>query len=348
MTKERQEPTFVGARRRDGRYSRRGLIRGFGAGAVSLGFALTTLGAPSARAAWPPRIVRIVVPFGAGGVPDFVARVMADPLSKAIGTTVVVENKLGAGGTTGVISVVRAEPDGSTLLLCTSAFILNKALNDQLPYEPMKSLTPICEIANAPNVFAVSSKLGVSTLQEFVALARSRPDGLHYASPGLGTTPQVSSELLRARAGIKLVHVPYNTGPQAVQALLTGHVQFICMAVPLLQPHIEAGTLKALAVTSPERWRALPNVPTMREVGFDNFETDTLLMLAGPPGLSPNIVNLVADAAQALLRQPDIRVALEKSGLDIVAKGPRELAARIARDERMWDDIVRATGLGAK
>jgi tripartite-type tricarboxylate transporter receptor subunit TctC len=328
--------------------SRRGLMRGLsGALAAAALPGSRAAGAPLG-AAWPPRVIRIVVPFGPGGPPDLVARVLTEPLSKALGTTVVVENRLGAGGTTGVISVVRADPDGGTLLVCTSSFILNKALNAQLPYEPSKSLSPICEIANAPNVFAVNVKLGVGTLKEFVALAASQPEGLHYASPGLGTTPQVSSELLCSRAGIKLVHVPYNTGPQAVQALLTGLVQFICMAAPLLQPHIEAGTFKALAVTSPQRWRALPDVPTMREAGFDNFETDTLLLLAGPPGLPPAIVDTIAEASQAILRQPDIRAALEKAGMDVVAKGPEALAARIARDERMWDDIVKATGLNSK
>jgi tripartite-type tricarboxylate transporter receptor subunit TctC len=329
------------------RYSRRRIVRSLGFGAVSLG-AATMLSTRSAEAAWPTRIVRIVVPFGPGGPPDLVARVMIEPLSKAIEATVVVENKPGAGSTTGVLSVVRAEPDGGTLLLCTSAFILNKVLNDQLPYEPTKSLTPLCEIANAPNVFVVSSKLGVSSLAEFIALVRSQPDGMHYSSPGSGTTPQMSSELLRIRAGIKLTHVPFNVGPQAVQALLTGHVQLSCMAVPLLQPHIEAGTLKALAVTSPGRWRALPNVPTMREAGFDNFETDTLVMLAGPPGLPHELAKRVADATQALLRLSDVRVALEKAGLDILGNGPAGLAARIAKDEEMWRAIAKSIGVASK
>lgn len=328
-------------------YNRRQIVRQAGLGAVSLA-ASTILRVPNAQASWPPRIIRIVVPFGPGGPPDLVARIIAEPLSKAIGTTVVVENKPGAGGTTGVVGVVRAVPDGGTLLLCTSAFILNKVLNDQIPYEPTKSLTPICEIANAPNVFVVNSKLGVNTLKEFVELARSRPDGLHYSSPGLGTTPQVSSELLRVRAGIKLVHVPYNNGPQAVQAVVTELVQLSCMAVPLLKPHIDAGTLKALAVTSPGRWRALPNVSTMREAGFDDFETDTLVMLAGPPNLPSQIVIPVANAMKALLQHPDLRATLEKAGLDITARGPDQLAVRIANDERMWNEVVRSTGLTSK
>lgn len=325
-------------------YDRRQIVRGFGLGAMSLG-AATTFGTRPTWASWPPRTVRVVVPFGPGGPPDLVARVITEPLSKAIGTTVVVENKPGAGGTTGVVGVMREVPDGSTLLLCTSAFVLNKVLNDQLPYEPTASLTPICEVANAPNVFVVNAKLGVSTLKEFIALAKSRPEGFHYSSPGLGTTPQVSSELLRVRAGIKLVHVPYNNGPQAVQALITGLVQLNCMAVPLLQPHIEAGTFKALAVTSPGRWRGLPSVPTMREAGMDDFETDTLLMLAGPPKLPPTVVEPVAAATKALLQQPDVRARLEKAGMDVSGKGPAELAARIEKEEKKWTEIARTTGL---
>jgi tripartite-type tricarboxylate transporter receptor subunit TctC len=318
-------------------------------GAHSGAFAIASVaGTTAATAAWPDRNIRIVVPFGPGGPPDVVARAITVPLASAIGTNVVVENKPGAGGTTGVVSVARAEPDGYTLLICTSAFVLNKALNEQLPYDPVKDFTPLCEIANAPNVFAVNAKLGVNTLSEFVALCRAKPGQLNYSSPGLGTTPQMSSELLKARAGIAVTHVPYNVGPLAVQALLTGLVQLCCMAVPLLQPHVQAGTLKALAVTGAHRWRGMPDVPTMSELGYENFVVDTLLMLAGPKGLPPDIATKLADSTHTLLQRPELKLTLERVGMDVIAGTPSDLSSRIARDITMWTDIAALTKASTK
>jgi tripartite-type tricarboxylate transporter receptor subunit TctC len=313
--------------------------------AASVGMAANALTSRKARAAWPDRAVKLVVPFAAGGPPDFVARVLADPLAKELGGTVVVDNRPGAGGTTGVTGVARAEPDGYTLLIATSAYIVNKALNDQVTYDPIGDFTPICEIANAPNVFVVNANLGIKSLKEFVAFAKSRPKGVHYSSPGLGTTPQLSCELLRARANIPMEHVPYNSGPQAAQALLTNLVQLFCSAIPLVQPHIDAGTLRPLAVTSATRWRGLPDVPTMQEAGFDDFILDTMVMLAGPARLPAETTAKLSDAMQAILARPEIRQALQRGGFDVVSKPPEALAARIAKEVPMWRDIVRVTGL---
>ncbi|WP_198164977.1 tripartite tricarboxylate transporter substrate-binding protein [Rhodoplanes sp. Z2-YC6860] len=269
---------------------------------------------------------------------------MADPLAAEIGGTVVVDNRPGAGGSTGVTGVARAEPDGYTLLIATSAYIVNKALNDQLSYDPVKDFTPICEIANAPNIFVVNANLGVNSLQEFIAFARSQAKGVNYSSPGLGTTPQLSSELLRVRAKISMEHIPYNSGPQAAQAVLTNLVQLSCSAIPLVQPHIEAGTLKPLAVTSATRWRALPDVPTMAESGFDDFVLDTMVMLAGPARLPPAVTARLSDATQAILARPAIRDALQRGGFDVAAKPPAELGARISKEVPMWRDIVAGDG----
>jgi tripartite-type tricarboxylate transporter receptor subunit TctC len=305
----------------------------------------TALTSRNADAAWPDRPVRLVVPFAAGGPPDFVARLLTDSLAAELGGTVVVDNRPGAGGTTGVTSVARSEPDGYTLLICTSAYILNKALNEQVSYDPVKDFTPVCEIANAPNVFVVSAKLGVNSLKEFAAFARRQPNGVNYSSPGTGTTPQLSSELFRVRANIPMAHVPYNSGPQAAQAVLSDIVQLSCSAVPLVQSHIAAGTLKPLAVTSAERWRGLPDVPTMAESGFDDFVLDTMVMLTAPARLPPEIVARLSDAMQAILARPAIREAMQRGGFDVVAKPPAELAARISKEVTMWHDIVTVTGL---
>jgi tripartite-type tricarboxylate transporter receptor subunit TctC len=314
-------------------------------GAMTCGAAATALTGGKAHAAWPDRPIKLVVPFGAGGPPDLVARVLVDPLAKELDGTVVVDNRPGAGGTTGVTSVARSEADGYTLLIATSAYIVNKALNEQISYDPIADFTPICEIANAPNVFVVNSGLGVNSLKEFVAFVKSQPNGVNYSSPGLGTTPQLSCELLRVRAGIVMQHIPYNSGPQATQALLTNLVQLFCSAMPLVQPHIDAGTLKPLAVTSATRWRGLPDVPTMQEAGFDDFVTDTMVMLAGPARLPTEITAKVSQATQAILTQPAVRQVLERGGFDIVAKPAAALAARISKEVPMWRNIVTVTGL---
>jgi tripartite-type tricarboxylate transporter receptor subunit TctC len=315
---------------------------------ISLGAATCATAALSigkAQAAWPDRPIKIVVPFGAGGAPDFVARILADQLAKELNATVIVENRPGAGGTTGVSGVARSEPDGYTLLIATSAYILNKALNDKLTYDPIADFTPICEIANAPNVFVVNASLGVNSLKEFTAYAKRQPKGVIYASPGLGTTPQLCCELLRVRAGITMEHIPYNSGPQAVQALLTNQVQLFCSAFPLTQPHIESGQLTPLAVTSATRWRGLPDTPTMQEADFDDFVLDTMVMLAGPARLPNEIATKVSNVLLAILARPEIRRSLERGGFDVVAKPPADLAARIAKEVPMWQDIVKVTGL---
>ena len=307
--------------------------------------AATMLGTRISFAAWPDHPIRVVVPFAAGGAPDFVARVLVDPLSIALGETIVVDNKSGAGGTVGVINVARSEPDGYTLLMCTSAYIVNKALNDHLGYDPIKDFTPICELVNSPNVFVVNPDLGVYSLKEFVAFARAQPNGVNYSSPGTGTTPQLSSELFRVRANIPMTHIPYNSGPQAAQAVLTNLVQLSCSAVPLVQSYIEAGKLRPLAVTSATRWRGMPDVPTMAEAGFDDFITDTMVMLIGPAGLPPEIVTKLSGVVQVILEQPAVREPLQRGGFDVVAKPGNELATRISKQVAMWHDIVAATGL---
>jgi tripartite-type tricarboxylate transporter receptor subunit TctC len=307
--------------------------------------ASSTLTFHNAKAAWPDYPVRLVVPFGPGGPPDLVARVLSNALAAELDRTVVVENRPGAGGTIGVTSIAHSAPDGYSLLIGTSALMLNKALNDQLSYDPLKDFTPICEIANAPNVFTVNAKLGVKSLKEFAAYARSQPKGVNYSSPGTGTTPQLASELLRVRANIPMTHIPYNSGPQAVQALLTNLVQLLCSAIPLARPHIEAGTIKPLAVTSAVRWRGLPNVPTMAEAGFDDFVLDTMVMLSAPANLPPEIASKLSKAMQAVLARPAVRQALELVGFDVVAGPPEQLAARVLKEVTMWQDIVTVTGL---
>ena len=195
----------------------------------------------------PTSPIKLLVPFAPAGPVDQVARVIATPLGEALGTTIYVENRAGAGGNIGIANVARSDPDGYTLLVCSSAFMLNPSLYDQVAYDPVADFAPISEMATSPNVFLADPKLGVGSIAELVALAKKDPDKLNYASPGTGTTPQLSTELLKVRAGIKLTHVVFNGAGPAIQAILGGTVPVACTALPPAHPHIVAGTLR--------RWR---------------------------------------------------------------------------------------------
>ena len=283
----------------------------------------TALTGGRAHAAWPDRLVKIVVPFGAGGPPDLVARVLADPLAKELNATVVVENRPGAGGTTGVTGVARSEPDGYTLLIATSAYIVNKALNDKLSYDPIADFTPICEIANAPNVFVVNANLGVNSLKDFVAYAKRQPNGVNYSSPGLGTTPQLCCELLRVRAGIPMEHVPYNSGPQAVQALLTNLVQLFCSAVPACAAAHRFRTTEADSRHQRDALARPAGRPDHAGVRFRRFRA----RYHGDAGWTgpvcrAEITTKVSNVLQTILSRPEIRQSLERAGFDVVAKPP--------------------------
>ena len=251
--------------------SRREVLRGAGLAIVA-----SNLGLKQARAAgYPERTVKIIVPFAPAGPTDIMARILATHLGEAIGGTVIVENKAGAGGNIGIGAAAHADPDGYTLLVTSSAYVVNPGLYAKIPYDPYRDFAPIAELGTSPNVFLVNPKLGVSTMAELIARAKADPNELNYASPGIGTTPHLSAELLKIVGGIQITHVPFSGAGPAIQAVLGGITQVCCAALPPAHPQIESGALKALAVTGAQRWFDLPDVPTMVELGFKDFIADT-------------------------------------------------------------------------
>jgi tripartite-type tricarboxylate transporter receptor subunit TctC len=299
-----------------------------------------------AQAAYPDRPIKIVVANTPGGPSDIIARIMAATMQEAMGATVFVENKGGAGGNIGMGSVARADPDGYTILLSTSAYAVNPGLYQTLPYDPFKDFTAICELAVTPHVFAVKPDLGVATMKEFVALAKTNPDKFNVSTPPIGTTPQLQVEVLKLREGLQgMATVVFTGGGDALKALLSGTVQLSSGTLAPAHPHIKAGTIKGLALTGRTRWHDLPDIPTMQEAGYPDFVFDTYTALMAPAKTPPDIVARLQQIALEILQRPDIRAKLTESGFEVTAMAGKEHMARIAREVPMFADIIVRAGI---
>lgn len=324
--------------------SRRDVLRGAGLAVGAI--VAPSLGLKQARAAgYPERPVKIIVPFAPAGPTDIMARILATHLGEAIGGTVIVENKGGAGGNIGIGTAAHADPDGYTLLVTSSAYVVNPGLYAKIPYDPYQDFAPIAELGTSPNVFLVNPKLGVSTMAELIARAKADPNELNYASPGIGTTPHLSAELLKIVGGIQITHVPFSGAGPAIQAVLGGITQVCCAALPPAHPQIESGALKALAVTGAERWFDLPDVPTMIELGFKDFIADTFQGFLAPAKTPPAIVELLSAKSIEILKTPKIAEQLRNDGFEVIANGPDGMRKRIADEVPKWRDVVAKAGI---
>jgi tripartite-type tricarboxylate transporter receptor subunit TctC len=276
------------------------------------------------------RPIRIIVPFAPAGSSDVLARLLQGPLQQALGQTVIVENRAGAGANIGTVEAARAEPDGFTLLLTSSALVVNPALYKNVAYDPAKDFMPIATLPVAPNVLAVNAKGGINALSEVVSRAKREPGKLNYASPGNGTTPQLAMELFKLKAGLDITNIPFNGGGPATQALLTGTVDLLLTALPGAQAQVQGGTMRGLAVTTKERWVNLPEVPTFREQGFADVTLETEHFLLAPTGTPPALVERYTKAALSVMAQDDIKSRVVQLGYAVVAGGPDAVRERIA------------------
>jgi tripartite-type tricarboxylate transporter receptor subunit TctC len=294
---------------------------------------------------YPERPVKIVVPFAPAGPTDIMARILSTHLGEAINGTVIVENKPGAGGNIGIGGVAHAQPDGYTLLLTSSAYVVNPGLYAKIPYDPYKDFAPIAELGTSPNVILVNPKLGINSIADLVARARTNPGELNYASPGIGTTPHLSGELFKLVAGIQITHVPFSGAGPAIQAILSGTTQVAFAALPPAHPHIESGDLKALAVTGAHRWFDLPDVPTMIELGYKDFISDTFQGFPAPAKTSPGIIALLSAKSIEILKVPKTADQLRNNGFEVLANGPDGMRKRIDDEVPKWRDIVAKAGI---
>ena len=326
--------------------SRRSFLRS--GGAMTAGALAAPFVGPvsTARAAWLDKPVRIVVPNTPGGPSDMLARVLAPLLQDALGGTFIVENKGGGGGNIGIGSVARAEPDGHTLLLATSVIAVNPALyGDKLPYDPLVDFTYVAELATTPNIFTIDSRLGIGSMQEFIAAAKKDPTKFNIAVPPVTTTAMIGVELLKMVDGLKVGVVVHTGGGQALQSVLSGAVQVSAGALAPALPHIEAGTLKALAIMGDTRWPELPNCPTMTELGYKDYVLDTFLAVFAPANTPRDVIGKLNEAIKTSFARPDIRSTLVKNAFNPEVKGPEGLKARMQREVPLFKDIVARTGI---
>lgn len=323
--------------------SRRAMLR---AAAVTAGVVGTGLWPKSGRAAnYPTRPIKIIVPFAPGGPTDIMARIVAQHLGEAIGGNVIVENRPGAGGNIGIGAAANADPDGYTLLITSSAYVVNPSLYVKIPYEPYKDFAPVAELGTSPNVILVDPKIGINSIADLIAAAKADPNRFNYASPGSGTTPHLSGELLKLAGGIQMTHVPFPGAGPAIQSILAGTVQVCSAALPPAHPHIVSGALKALAVTGASRWFDLPDVPTMVDLGYKDFIADTFQGFLAPAKTPPEIVQLLATKSIEILKTGKISEQLRNNGFEVIAKGPDGMQKRITDEVPKWKKIITEAGI---
>jgi len=302
----------------------------------------------AALADWTPaRPVKLVVPFAAGGQPDIVARTLAEPLSKALGQFVIVESRPGAGGNIAAEIVAKSAPDGLTLLIGTNGpLVVSPALYKDLPYDPLRDLAPVTLVGTSPNLIAVNASLGVGTLKDLVARAKSEPGKLNFGSVGKGSISQLSMELLNTAAGIRTIHIPYNGGAPAVMALVAGDVQLLSLNPTALIAQVEAGKVKVLAQTSAKRSPLVANVPTVAESGYPGFEADVWIAVMAPAKTPPEALKRLNAELVRIIHNPGLKASLwDRQWIDPIGSTPEELTAVLKRDRDRWAKVAPA-GLG--
>jgi len=311
---------------------------------------LFAAGAASAQGAgdYPNRPVKIVVPFAPAGPTDVVARIIAQKFTERLGKQFYVENMAGAGGNLGMGNVARAAPDGYTILFASSSIVVNPSLYPKIPYDPYKDFEPVSIPATAPNILLVNPSVPAKDVKELVAYIKANPGKISYASAGTGTTPHLSSELLKLTLNLDIVHVPFGGAGPAIQSLVAGHTPMGFTSMPPAVPLIKEGKLRALAVAAPKRSAALPDVPTLDELGFKDQEADTFQGVLVPAGTPKPIVDLLYKEIVAIVALPDVKERFAQLGLEIIANTPDEFTAQIKREIEKWGRVIREANIKAE
>lgn len=313
-----------------------------------IAWAMALSAAPSLAQSYPAKPVRVVVAFTAGGTTDMLSRLVAQQLTEKLKQAFLIDNKPGGGGNIGTELVVRSAPDGYTLIVnSVGPMAVNATLYGKLPYNPLTDLVPVVQIADVPNVLVVHPSLPVKTMEEFVAYAQAHPGELNYSSTGIGTSSHLAGYMLAKRAGVQATHVAYK-GAEALRDLLAGRVQFMFATIPSVMPHIVAGKLRAIAVSSLKRSRSLPEVPTVADKGFAGFEAGSWFGFFAPKGTPPDVIAQLNKAVNEVLLIPAIEQQMVAQGADPVGGTPAQLGQFVQREHDKWRVIVRESGATAE
>ena len=303
------------------------------------GAALLALPLMAGAQAWPARPIRLVVPFPPGGLVDTMARLIGPRLAQELGQPVVIDNKPGAGGNLGAAEVARATPDGYTLLMASPPLTISPALYATLPYRP-EQIVPIGLIGRVPNVLLVNPKSGINTVVELIARAKKTPGQLNYASNGNGTSLHLSAELFKTTTGTFITHIPYRGAAQAVTGLMAGEVDMMFENLPSVLGQIQGGGVKALAVTTRQRSKALPGVPTLIEAGLADFDVSAWYGVAAPSGTPAAVLARIEQALDRLSRDPEIARTMESRGAEVGFLGAAQMSAFMAADAIKWKRVA--------
>jgi tripartite-type tricarboxylate transporter receptor subunit TctC len=302
-------------------------------------------GVTSARADYPERQVTMIVCFPAGGGTDIAARLINTQLGEALGKPVIIENRGGAGGNIGIAAAGRAGGDGYTLLVCSSAYVVNPSLYAQATYDPFKDFVPVMVIGASPNALVVPAQSEIKSLPDLIAKAKANPGKLNWTSPGAGTTPYLAGEVLKLRTGISMQHIPFAGAGPATTAALAGQVDMYSANIGSLMGVIDAGKVRPIAVTSKKRWGDLPDVPSFDELGVKDAESDTFQGIYAPAGTPQPVIDRLVKELKIILARDDVKAKFVKAGLPVVAEGPEVFRARIAHEVPMYKEIIDKAGL---
>ena len=295
--------------------------------------------------AWPDKPIRFVMSAPAGSSIDVLGRTIADKLKDRLGQPVIIENKPAAGGTVATAEVAKAAPDGYTMVLAFNGPLAIAPLLSKVPYDVQKDLAPVIITSSQPNVLAVNAQLPVKSVQELVAYARANPGKLNFASVGNGSSSHLNAELLKSMAGIDIVHIPFNGSPPAVTATIQNETQMIFAVMQPLQPQIQAGKLRALAVTSAKRFPLLPDLPTIAESGYPGFDALAWNGVLVPAATPKAVVQRLNAEINAILKDPDVVQRMHAAGFDLVGGTPEDFAALIKAESEKWAPVIRKAGV---
>jgi tripartite-type tricarboxylate transporter receptor subunit TctC len=303
------------------------------------------LAAAAAAQDYPSHPIHLVVPFGAGSTPDLFARIVGDKVSQQIKQPLVIDNRVGAGGNVGTDFIAKAAPDGYTIgVSITGPLVNNTVLYKKLPYDPFRDLAPITFGVNQPNVLAVSPSLNVNTVQELFALLKKNPGKYNYASIGAGSLSHLSIELIKDRTGTFIVHIPYNSSPAAVTSLIAGDTQIASLAPLAIMPQVQAGKLKALAISTAKRSPLLPNIPTFSEAGITDVEASAWIGVVAPARTPPAIIERLNREFVAALKDPAVVQKLHAQYMDPAPDTPAQFAAFMQAELKRWAPVIRRSG----